>query len=98
MLTAALWLIGTAWLVTALAVLIEVVSHRRQTQQESARVRELEQTALEATLTICALTVECDRLQRQQFSGPLTVCYRGQAKTIRIRPVARAVPFFLPGN
>ena len=98
MLTAALWLIGSAWLVVALAVLLGVLLDYRQWWQFRRRVRALETLALDASLTICALTLERDRLRRQQFSGPLTVSYRGTSKTIRVRPVARAIPMFLIGN
>ena len=85
-------------LALGVALLLGTLVDLAQLWQLRARVRELEQMALDASLRICALTVERDRLQRQQFSGPLTVSYRGTSKTIRVRPVARAIPMFLIGN
>ena len=98
MMTTALWLMGLALLAFGGAILLGTLVDLARLWRLRTRVRELEHTALDASLTICALTLKLDRLRRQQYAGPLTVTHRGQAKTIRIRPVAQAVPFFLPGN
>ena len=95
---AALWLIGIALLAFGVALLLGTLVDLEQSRRLRGRVRELEHTALDASLTICALTLERDRLRRQQFAGPLTVTHRGQSKTIRIRPTAHLCPMFLGGN
>ena len=95
---AVLWLIGLALLAFGAALLLGTLVDLEQSRRLRGRVRELEHTALDASLTICALTVERDRLRRQQYAGPLTVTHRGQDKTIRIRPVASFARMFLGGN
>ena len=98
MIAAALWLMGLALLAFGAAILLGTLVDLEQSRRLRGRVRELEHTALDASLTIHGLTLKLDRLRRQQYAGPLTVTHRGTSKTIRIRPVARVVPFFLPGN
>ena len=98
MMTTALWLMGLALLAFGGAILLGTLVDLARLWRLRTRVRELEHTALDASLTICALTVERDRLRRQQYAGPLTVSYRGQGKTIRIRPVASFARMFLGGN
>ena len=99
MLTAALWLIGAALLAFALAVLLGTLLDYDELWRLRAKNPALQDELIDATLRVVALTVERDRLRRQQFSGPLTLCYRdGTRKTIRVRPWARMIPFWIPGN
>ena len=93
-----LWLLGSAWLAVGLAILLGVLLDYRQWWRLRAENRTLRDELIDASLRVVALKVECERLGRQQYAGPLTVTHRGTSKTICVRPVARAVPFFLPGN
>jgi len=94
----ALWLIGAAWLVVGLGVLLAVLLDYRQWWRLRAENRALKDELIDATLRVVALRMECDRLGRQQFSGPFTVTHRGTSKTIRVRPVASVTRMFVEGN
>ena len=94
----ALWLIGLAWLVVGLGVLLTVLLDYRKWYCLRAENQALKDELIDATLKVVALKVECDRLGRQQFSGPVTVTHRGTSKTIRVRPVALFIRMFAHGN
>ena len=94
----ALWLIGAAWLVVGLGVLLAVLLDYRQWWRLRAENAALKDELIDASLKVVALTLERDRLRRQQFSGPLTVTHRGMSKTIRVRPVALFIGMFAHGN